>query len=470
MTYTTTSESKKIPYAWLKSVPAEILANDEIPLFGAPPPFPWEELNSFLKGKLHIEDLEVSRSKISQKTSEELLSGVGTPYRIHCVTVAPLDEDLYIVFSEQEIIKLLSSLLSQEETSLELNKDFIDPFFLFLGMEAIYALRKINFNPQLNFSLKEAPAEVPNTNAHCFDLTITLHQKPIFGRVIIPPSFRKAWKGFFQSNGLQLSTQSPLAEKVEAIIHLEAGRVQMNINTWKTIQVGDFIQLDSCSLEKSGTKGRIILTANGRPLFRGKVKDGNIKILENPLYHEDLTPMPNKKIDQNEDDENIEYFDEDSEFNEEETELSELNEDFEEEIEEDELDYENEEGSLSERHSKSHYSSQHSSNGTENEENESLSPESEEESPLSQEEKQHIKKPQPTKPISPQEVPLDIVVEIGRIRMSLQKLLELEPGNILELDIHPEDGVDLVVNGQKIARAELLSLGETLGVRIIDIG
>ena len=54
--------------------------------------------------------------------------------------------------------------------------------------------------------------------------------------------------------------------------------------------------------------------------------------------------------------------------------------------------------------------------------------------------------------------------------MSIQKLMELEPGNTLELDIHPESGVDLVVNGRRIGKGELLRIGDHLGVRILDIG
>ncbi len=41
--------------------------------------------------------------------------------------------------------------------------------------------------------------------------------------------------------------------------------------------------------------------------------------------------------------------------------------------------------------------------------------------------------------------------------MSVQKLLELQPGNLLELDVHPENGVDLVVNGSCIARGRTLA-------------
>jgi flagellar motor switch protein FliN/FliY len=48
--------------------------------------------------------------------------------------------------------------------------------------------------------------------------------------------------------------------------------------------------------------------------------------------------------------------------------------------------------------------------------------------------------------------------------------MNLQPGNLLELNVHPEQGVDLVVNSKKIGHGELLKIGDTLGVRVLEIG
>ncbi|HSX26927.1 MAG TPA: type III secretion system cytoplasmic ring protein SctQ [Chlamydiales bacterium] len=68
------------------------------------------------------------------------------------------------------------------------------------------------------------------------------------------------------------------------------------------------------------------------------------------------------------------------------------------------------------------------------------------------------------------ELPLYVTVELARLKISLDQLMHLNPGNTLELPVHPEQGVSLTVNGQKIGRAELLYLGETLGLRILEVG
>ncbi len=68
------------------------------------------------------------------------------------------------------------------------------------------------------------------------------------------------------------------------------------------------------------------------------------------------------------------------------------------------------------------------------------------------------------------EIPISLKIEVGQVRMTLAKLMELQPGATIELNVDPEEGVDLVVNGKCVGKGELLRLGETLGVRILEIG
>lgn len=68
------------------------------------------------------------------------------------------------------------------------------------------------------------------------------------------------------------------------------------------------------------------------------------------------------------------------------------------------------------------------------------------------------------------EIPMTLTVEVGRLKMNLDKLLQLSPGNVLELAVKPEQGVDLTVDGRKVAKGELIKLGEMLGVKILQLG
>lgn len=68
------------------------------------------------------------------------------------------------------------------------------------------------------------------------------------------------------------------------------------------------------------------------------------------------------------------------------------------------------------------------------------------------------------------EMPLYVTIELARLKITLDQLMHLNPGNVLELPVHPDQGVSLIVNGQKVGRAELVYLGENLGVRILEMG
>ncbi|MBN2478906.1 MAG: type III secretion system cytoplasmic ring protein SctQ [Parachlamydiales bacterium] len=69
-----------------------------------------------------------------------------------------------------------------------------------------------------------------------------------------------------------------------------------------------------------------------------------------------------------------------------------------------------------------------------------------------------------------QDMPVQIVIEAARFKITLDKLMNMQPGNLIDLKVHPEAGVDLVVNGEKIARGEIVQIGDSLGVRILQIG
>lgn len=78
--------------------------------------------------------------------------------------------------------------------------------------------------------------------------------------------------------------------------------------------------------------------------------------------------------------------------------------------------------------------------------------------------------PEELEPITPDAIPLQIKVEIGRIQMPIHQLLQLEPGNMLTLSTLPEKEVNLTVNQKMIGRGELIQIGENLGVRILKLG
>jgi len=70
--------------------------------------------------------------------------------------------------------------------------------------------------------------------------------------------------------------------------------------------------------------------------------------------------------------------------------------------------------------------------------------------------------------INPDQIELPIFCEIGRFNMSLEKLLQLQPGSTIPLSKRPEEGVYLTLNQKKIARGELVQVGDLIGVKILE--
>jgi flagellar motor switch protein FliN/FliY len=67
------------------------------------------------------------------------------------------------------------------------------------------------------------------------------------------------------------------------------------------------------------------------------------------------------------------------------------------------------------------------------------------------------------------DVPLEVNVELGRTRLTIQDLLQLGPGSVVELDKVAGDALDILVNGRLVARGEAVVVNDKFGVRITDI-
>ena len=67
------------------------------------------------------------------------------------------------------------------------------------------------------------------------------------------------------------------------------------------------------------------------------------------------------------------------------------------------------------------------------------------------------------------DIPLDVTVELGRVRMLIKDVLDLASGSIIELDRVAGEPVDLLVNGRLIARGEVVVIEDNFGIRLTEI-
>ena len=68
-----------------------------------------------------------------------------------------------------------------------------------------------------------------------------------------------------------------------------------------------------------------------------------------------------------------------------------------------------------------------------------------------------------------EDVPLLIIAEIGRTQISVQKVLNLKKGNLVEFNKIVGEPMDVVVGGRLMARGEIVVVNERYGVRISEV-
>jgi len=67
------------------------------------------------------------------------------------------------------------------------------------------------------------------------------------------------------------------------------------------------------------------------------------------------------------------------------------------------------------------------------------------------------------------DVPVTISMEIGRTRINIRNLLQLNQGSVVELDRLAGEPMDVLVNGTLIAQGEVVVVNEKFGLRLTDI-
>lgn len=402
---------------WIKKFEEAIEESKLIPLWGAPPPFPWKEFTQALSNALSLPKLQVQVEKTEWKKAENFLVGLGQKPHVSCIDLAPLSNSAFVAISSEDLDKLSTACLTKTQDQRGFSHpDFQEGFFHFLLLEALNVADKLKCFSDLSARLGKPASLHKDEGGFCYDVRINLGQEIVRLRLICPSAFHQAFRAHFSINKLTL-TEIPFARELFLPVHIEIGSSSLDLKKWKSVNIGDLVILDRCSFDPILHKGSVTLALGKTPLFRGKLKEGNLKILDYAFYYE----------------ESMSPSDDENEFREvpgeEESETPEGPMDKSTDLPPDEI----------------------------SEEGEHLwSPKENQDTSME-------------KLLSAQEVPLTLTVEIGRLTLSLEKLMQMKPGNLLELGLNPDQGVHLTLQGKRVARGELVKIGDLLGVRILEL-
>lgn len=426
------------PEGWIKQIETSILQSKEIPMWGTFPTFPWKEFEKAFASLFHLEDFHIALEEAEWKKSSAILTGMGASPLQLSLELTPLPGSFSFIIPLEDFIKLSSSLIDPIAGEMTFSDPFLQKgFFRYISLETLNLLDQMEIFKGLTPKLIEMP--LSKEEAYCVDISFKNKGKTAWGRLICPSLFHSSFKNHYAGEW-KLSTPSHFYEEIELNLSLSPGHLSLSQEEWDSIQEDDFIFLDYCSYSPSMNRGTFQLIFDTTPLFQVKLKQERIKILDYALYYEE-----NKMDDDNLDDESF-----DDESSEEETEKPLDDEDTLDNtsVDEDDLDDEIEDNEFREEPS------------------EKTSPTEEE---MSEE-------PMPTNKtdfedlVSTREVPIHLSVEVARLKISLDKLLKLKPGNVLEFHVSPKQGVNLVANGKCMAKGDLVQIGDVIGVKITKIG
>lgn len=67
------------------------------------------------------------------------------------------------------------------------------------------------------------------------------------------------------------------------------------------------------------------------------------------------------------------------------------------------------------------------------------------------------------------DIPVTLSMEIGRTKISIRNLLQLNQGSVVELDRLAGEPLDVTANGTLIAHGEVVVVNDKYGIRLTDV-
>ncbi len=67
------------------------------------------------------------------------------------------------------------------------------------------------------------------------------------------------------------------------------------------------------------------------------------------------------------------------------------------------------------------------------------------------------------------DLPVEVVIELGRTRLTIRQLAELDRDDVVDLARGSDAPLDVVVGGKVLARGEVVMVGEKMALRITEL-
>lgn len=286
------SKKESVYYEWLKNIDPELKGLDQIPLGGFPPSFPWAEFSQKISEAFEIKDLKFSPGNIKWLEKDKLTKDLGNHLFVQQATLSTFEGKIYFTIDRENLRFLMYALLthsSPKEIQIfdqELEQGFYRYFFL----ETIRCISEVDFDPALNFHLIGDP-DLPDQPALGVDINISVLNYNFTARLLIPEEFLKSCKEHYSERTLSTAISQELLDKLKIPMHIEIGKVELTQDEVNSLNEGDLVLLDQCWIDPETKQGQVILSISGSPKIRASLENNHIKIMETPLFHEEINPL-----------------------------------------------------------------------------------------------------------------------------------------------------------------------------------
>lgn len=279
------NETSKKSYDWLRQIDVQLAEKTRV--FSQNSfSFPWESLENTLKETFQESTLSLSSLAPKWLSCEDLQAGFGREAKVLQVELAPLKEPVFFLCSKEQLLEATSHLLQMDIKAALLQKEFGEAILLYVLALILKSVDQLSCLGDLKPSLGAFQEKPPSSSSLIQDLSLTLGKKTIQSRLIFTEEFLSEWKQHQAHQPPEISQ-----EKLEATslsIAVEVGKIEMNQASFSKLSTGDFLILDRCSLDPSKEgKGRVTLTLNQTPLFRGRLTNEGLKLLEYPIFQKE---------------------------------------------------------------------------------------------------------------------------------------------------------------------------------------
>lgn len=260
-------ENEKASPLLLKQIEAAIAEVDQSPLYGQPPPFPWEPLTEGLKVMLNLSTLQFKEEGgewHSAEEADELLEKKG----LYSIFLPDLDQSAWLELPPSLIRALSISLVGGEMEASHLeDAGLTEGLIRFILAEGLRLATQGGFGGGLGLQLEDQ-ATPPNQPTFIKEIRIFLPSGSHLLRLGMSKDLLKKWQECFQE---ERKMEGPLLDTLALHVGVAIGEVALSPEEWGRVREGDLLLLDHCGVDPKTREGGAELTLEGSSFFSGRL-------------------------------------------------------------------------------------------------------------------------------------------------------------------------------------------------------